>query len=222
MYEIKSKTLILVTIFAILISLSGTLIALTRISHYENVKPITGYAPSDTGYVNITILGILNIDVDTFNDSIDFGVCSLPPAPNLVSINSSMTESELNSTIPYVNCSNSNLPAFIRVMNIGSVDVIINISTNIEANGSTGFLGSENASMAFAAREVNPGDCTGLLSENWTEIRHRGIEEIVCTQLTFGWPLPSVKLYFNLTIPYDATTDGTQATSILTFTGVEN
>jgi len=216
MKQINDNLLVLTIVAAIIISMGGTFTVLTKMTLLD-VKPkahITGFATNDTGYVNITIIAELSIDVDDNNDTIDFGVCNAPPA-GIESINSSYDEATLNATSPSINCTHSNLPAYLRVLNIGNV--IANITINSTRNG-TSLLTSSNARIWFAAREELAADCTQGLATSWTEIADNQTAYTICERFTTG--SSGIRIFMNLTIPSDASTGGGNRNSTLTFLGV--
>ena len=219
-FEINDKVLIITIITAIVLSLGGTLTVLTKFSGLMDKGPITGMAQTGTGAVNISILLEANIEIDANNQTIDFGTCSAPVGATR-SINSSMNETELNETIDMINCSFSNLPAYIRIINIGNADVVLKVESDMVANGSAtvdSLLSSPNARMHFTARNVSGKGCVENLTDDWSLIEHNETLYDVCDYMEAGGtPLPSLKFFMNLTIPSDASTDNVEKMSTLTF-----
>jgi len=216
MKQINDNLLILTIVAAIIISMGGTFTVLTKMTLLDASPKgqITGFATNDTGYVNITIIAELSIDVDDDNDTIDFGVCNAPSSGN-GTINSSYNEATLNLTSPDINCTKSNLPAYLRVLNIGNV--VANITINSTRNG-TSLLTSDDARIWFAAREELITDCTQGLANDWTQIADNSTAYTVCERFATG--ASGIRIYMNLTIPFDSSTGGANRNSTLTFQGV--
>ena len=219
--QIDDNILVLTIIAAIILSMGGTFTVLTKMTDLNPKAYITGFATNDTGYVNITIIAEVSIDVDDNNDTIDFGVCNSPPNPNIGSINSSYNEATLNSSSAYINCSHTNLPAYLRIINIGNVAANVTIATDKIANGTNSLLSSSNARMFFSARDETLGDCEDNLAIDWTLLEHIDTDYVICEKLDFG-ASESLRVFINLTIPFDSSTGGQNQNATLTFTGVAN
>lgn len=214
--EIDNRIVFSVLIVAIAVSVGGTGLVLNKMNSMaeQGSYSFTGMATSDQGYARINIEDLLAIDVDNTNDAIDFGDCqlSLNQTEN-ASIASHLTEAELNSTDNGINCSNSNLPAFIKVLNTGNVDAEINLTSDM-----TGSDLLTSADAEFYYKSNSTGDCDSGAVASYTIIDNTGNDYEVCTNLTFGGS-DGVDVYVNLTVPNDASTATTGGEATLTFTG---
>jgi hypothetical protein len=90
MEEISNRTLAVLLVAAIMISLGGTILSLNRIMPKEMPMPTgpipTGQASSDAGYINLSIAGGISITTADSN-AINFGSCT-PPGGSFTVINS--------------------------------------------------------------------------------------------------------------------------------------
>ncbi len=211
--EINNNIVIITLVVAIVVSLGGTVMVLNKLSSISSLQGVTGFAADDTGEAKIKISDNLQIDVDSGNNSIDFGTCTVPTSGS-VTINSSMSEADINATD--INCTGSNVPSFIKIRNIGNVDANVTIRTN--ATGSD-ILTSGNAKIHYKSyNDTNTPGCAGSLESSWSELAATGDQNYnVCDTLAFGSPYPGVKVYLNLTIPFDASTSNVIKTAGLTF-----
>jgi len=223
----SNKTIILALVTAIIISLGGTVIVLNKLEDLS-IRPIfSGMATSDTGFVNVTILSSLSIDVNDTEDIIDFGTCNVPPAGTNVTLISNNSESWLNdSNNGVVNCTTTNMraadgdEAFITIHNIGNADAQVNISSNIDANSSA-FLTSSQARMRYGVRNKTAGDCLEEGQHDWNMIVNRNTEYKTCERLDTGATYPAIQVYINLTVPFDSSTGGVERMATLTFSAIE-
>ena len=118
MTDIGNKMVIATLVLAIVVSLGGTVIVLTKLSSLQRIPQTTGFAGSDTGVAQIKINQQLSIT--SYNKTINFGTCTKPPGLNLTQISSQMTPVQVNATP--IDCNGSNLPEAIRIVNIGNVN----------------------------------------------------------------------------------------------------
>jgi len=197
----NNQTIILTLIVAIVISLGGTVIVLTKLSSIST--KITGLAPSETGQVNITIRRVASLDVNDTYNIINFGSCTPPVfGDSAAVINSSMNETHLNSTT-MVGCSGGNVNTvnFIRVHNIGNVNLNVTVAT--DSIGSS-LLSSGNAYMHF--KGLNASERGGCNNEtnNWTLFAADNVEYELCADLDYllgGVAVfPAVDFFIQLTV----------------------
>ncbi len=120
MAEISNKTLALLVVAALVVVVVTTSIQLNKLNTLQ-FGP-SGFATSGTGRVNLTIASSLNIEVDSNNNTIDFGTCT--PAATLspwIDSNSSVS----NTTI--CNGTAASGRQGIQINNIGNVNANVTV-----------------------------------------------------------------------------------------------
>ena len=213
---ISNKTLSLVLVFAIVVSVAATFIGLYSFVDKFSVQTIvTGYATSDMGYVNLSIAESLNIDVDDINHTLIYGNCT----PNASGVFANLGNTAIEG-VPNGNCSGDNgTRQYIVVYNIGNVDA--NVTIQAECNAST-FIGSSTALLNVSSSGCVGGDIAGV------QILANNTEYYVCSNVSASTQLNYNDL-FNVTssawIPNNAV-GGTglclDALNTVTFTARKN
>lgn len=209
MDEINNKTVVVLLIATIVVSLVGSVTVLTKLSDVRNVPGATGFAVDDTGVVNISISQALMIEVNSTYDTVDFGSCSVPS--EITSISSEWSAATIAAN-PTVNCTGTNLPAGIVVKNIGNVAANITIQT--DAVGTT-LVGQDGV---FRYRAANLDGATGTPTTTWTDLAAIGDQDYMVVeelQVAGG----QVNVTFNFTLGPAATTSGGESQATLTFYG---
>ena len=137
--HVSKTTVVMTLIVAIVISLGGTISVLTKLSSYNRVNQISGFAQSMDGYVQIEIERVLSIVVR--NNTIDFGNCDPVPDGQIATISSNMSGTQINATI--TNCSGDQLHVngtqYIRISNDGNLPGNISVYTDGYLIGETSF-----------------------------------------------------------------------------------
>lgn len=202
MVELSNGTLSILVVVAVVAIVAGTLLT----QHGP-----TGYATTDTGYVNLTINQTLAIQVDPTNNTINFGAC-VPYGGQ--SYWCATNDSIVCDNNGFGNCSGDTAsPQFIRIDNVGNVDA--NITVQSECNASS-FIGGTAPAFQFISSQ-----CNGTGVSSWTDFSSAGGVN-VCTNLSYlGGQL---RLYANVTIPSNAVggSGGCLAQSDLTFSAVSS
>jgi hypothetical protein len=218
MAEISNKTLAILMVGAIIVSLTGTLISINRVSKVSPYIPlgqqrqITGLALQDTGNVTVNIQGQTSLAV---RRGIDFG--SITPNGTL-NISSDYTLIGRGGTYDcsvVANCSG------LELENDGNtaLNVTMNSSSNAtDLIGGTApiwsfYVASGNGSNTGNATRPD-GGCTNIPpmynSNAWTTFQ-KNTNYIICNGtgsagLWFNDTNDTITIEFNLTIPGDATT----------------
>lgn len=212
MREVSNNTVMVALIIALVLSLGGSAVVLTKISSFRDMMHPTGFATD--GYVKIAINETLRLNVTV--DTIDFGTCDIAGLSSIQSINSEWSNTDI-STNTDITCNSSTLPDNLTVANTGNAP--FNLTLRSDATG-TDLLNSTNADLSFRATEID-ASCTGIggtLTDTYTTIANNATDYQVCTNMTYGNPSPTVALWANFTIPTDASTSGSEAQATLTFT----
>ena len=217
--SVSNKTLSILLLAAIVVSLGGTFISLNRLGA---ITP-TGYTPHvGEGTVNLTIEEVLSITT-TDNDVIDFGFCELTPGEPLT-INSKGTGNAACDGF-----TGAMTPIYVR--NTGTVPANVVLSSDKVGSGGTGtnsFLTNQSqppttdSSISFLSESVGAsgsptyaGGCTGGLQGTYLEIENSASTYPVCTNLKTHATENSVGVHFEIVIP-ENTVEGDTVT--LTFT----
>ncbi len=169
--DISNRTLGLLLVAAIVVSVGGTLMSLNQL---ETISP-TGFASSDTGTVTLTITQTASLTLD--DDTIDFGSCTTDTEATFTTYNGSLAAAGENNSL----CSNSvGLPDSMTIRNSGTVD--ISVTMNASANGSTLF-NSPSSKWYYSMSNGAGTSCNGTLQSSWTAVDDPLNNLAVCDQL---------------------------------------
>jgi hypothetical protein len=172
----------------------------------------TGFASSDTGYVNLTINTTLAIQVDSTNATINFGACT--PQAGTSYWCASNDSAACSGTPANGNCSgDTTTPQFIRIDNVGNIDA--NITVLSECNAAQ-FIGGTSPAFDYIITQ-----CNGTGVPSWTALSSGGATS-ACTNLSYLGG--RMRLYTNVTIPNNAVggNGGCSGQSTLTFTATQS
>jgi hypothetical protein len=206
----ESKNLITVlAIVAVLAALANLSILL-----YQSNKSITGHA-TETGYVNITIAS--NVNVNLTNATINFGsgLVYTNLSYNNATVYTQSSNGTINSTGGSWSCTDCN---GIYVENIGTVNVSLNLSTDVNANDLFGGTAAYQ-SFRWNVSNAEARSCTGGMTKNiWIDV-NKTVMGIACTQFGSAPALNSIYLDILLDIPadYDTAKDNAQQNATITF-----
>jgi len=209
--DMSNKSLALLLVAAIVISLGGTLISLNELNKFG----ITGLA-SDTGKVELTVSSNVSCVVD---HNVTFGSGGQPPGT--ISIDTDTNNAWGND------CSDgagTNYCKGLEINNTGNVN--INVSFSSDKNG-TGFLQGPNADPGdfqyyirngtYSGAQPGCRDITGATS--FTNVSGPNIDTYICGNLTYIDTNDMMTMEFNVTI--DDQTPATGKTATLTITCLE-
>ncbi len=235
MGDISNKTLALLMVAAIVVSLGGLFVSLDRLGRLSS-GGITGFVTGNaSGKVNVTIASTATITlVDAL---INFGTCA-PPAVN---INASIISS--NASNSGTNCTDGvgdldNFPDSIRIRNDGNNNLNVTVNTNVSAtqflgtslNGNQTFMYAtdngtgcmKNANLCINATDVGCCDplstrtnCT--LQREWTNFTNVAEKYKACGNLTFGGGERNFTFWAQITIPYDLQGAGVESKAAVNF-----
>ncbi len=194
MAQISNKSLALLVLAALAVVVTSTVIQLSTI----NDLGFTGKATSDSGFVNLSISSLVNIQVETGNDTINFGVCTPPSSGTNVS--------DSNDTIAGPCNGDTTSPQFIRILNIGNVDVNVTVAAECTV---AQFIPETSGSEADFQVKTAGNGCVANNISTYTTLETTAL--LACGNLTKGAYLSNnMELYAKVTIPFDALT-GAQA-----------
>jgi hypothetical protein len=224
--SVSNKTLAIMLLAAIVVSLGGTFISLNRLG---GMSP-TGYSIAPEGIVNLTINSSLSITTDDIN-LIDFGTCDLQDGGIGYILRSNASEGghgNSNCSIP------SPSPGYIVIRNNGNLLANVSIQSSAvgraEQAGGT-FLpgGSDNSSLRFkivdAGHSGNSGGCgTAFYTASYQEFENVGPGQTydVCENLAAN-AVPGANSFltvFEIVVPDNAQPGPQQATITYTASSI--
>jgi len=180
--DISNKTLGLLLVAAIVVSVGGTLMSLNQL---ETISP-TGLATTGSGTVTLAIESYVAIVVD--DNTINFGTCQLVSTGNTL-FNSTLDDTASNGANNSL-CTGGEIvtfPSNITVRNTGTLDAAITFNASVSAgnlNGSTMF-GTTLSSVRYLIEEDAENPCTGTLATEWSLITGAtSIDQPMCTNFT--------------------------------------
>jgi hypothetical protein len=220
--EVSNKTLAVLLIVAIAISLGGTLVSLNRLAVLRlGGGGITGYASaSGTGTTNISI---------SSSASIKFAINTLDFGPGAVNNSGSNTICSLasgkggGSKDTSARCINFTAAASLeslQIENDGTVNLTVNLTSD---HAAAAFIGGPSGLQLFrlscANNETNA--CASPVPGGWATINSSG-QMVLCGSaggLGFITTANSLTLNINVTVPYDSYFAG-QGNQIVTLTAI--
>ena len=183
--DMSNKSLALLLVAAIVISLGGTIISVNELTSKSGV---TGYA---TGRVNLT-LGSTPECVVVQN--VSFGSGDQPS--NEVNLSTDID----NSANSFNNCVTNAACRGLQIENTGNADLEVNLTSDIDGSD----LGGSGASVDDAVFWVRNGTYAGAeegchagISSSWLDLT---VERPLCTNLTYEGSDNSITGEFNITI----------------------
>ena len=186
MADMSNKSLALLLVAAIVISLGGTLVMLNQMA----LTGITGMA-QDYGEVNLTITSNASCEVE---DSVEFGTN--------VSIIADIDTDSNNGAVGFNDCSGSSaLCRGLVINNTGNVR--LNISYNSSVNG-TGFLGGGSTVAQFRymideTEEEGADGCVAPGSATWANVP-LATDSLICDDLNFSDDRDEITVEFQVNI----------------------
>jgi hypothetical protein len=188
--DMSNKSLALLLVAAIVISLGGTMISLNRLNE-------AGFTGLVGGSVNLTISSNASC---TVTNNVSFGTAGQPGSAVNLSTERDNTPNNFN------NCLTGNCEG-IEINNTGNVNLRVNFTSNVNA---TGLLVQQTGldPTDFIYTVINGTDSGGepgciLNSWNWTNVTNSATPSNICSNLTFDNNNDIVTMEFNVTIESD-------------------
>lgn len=218
--SVSNKTLAIMLLAAIVVSLGGTFISLSRLG---TMSTPTGHATDDSqGNITLTIDEILSITTID-NNLIDFGTCELGADSAGITINSEQGADTDN-------CSNVGDVEAILVRNNGNLDANVTIqaaSVGTDQGGAGPFFldtGSSNSSLQYKFMNEShasyEGGCmSGMGPSSYTDFAEPATEYTACELLQSHSSDNSIGVDFQISVP-DSASEGDNVT--ITFTASES
>ena len=180
MADFSNKTIATLLVVAIIISISGTLISLQKLSNLG----VSGFATSGTGVANLTISSSRSITVTT--NLIDFG-SGYPATSETCVMESNRTSAPANcigTTNAPIKWSDSSLPApYFIINNTGNINT--NVTFNASADASTWIGSGAQAWLGGHADPNGQADSCGTIEGYQTLAT--GAPVHLCTGTGLNW-----------------------------------
>jgi hypothetical protein len=197
----SNKSLIIMGVAVLAISIFGTSISLNLIDGLSNV----GYVPSDTGTVNLVIDTSLSIKLT--DNAINFGTCLL--TGGTMTFDSNLTDDGVNNS-----ACDGTFPDFMTVENDGNVEVNVTVQTDALLTDEYDFATS--SSMKFYSKS-NESDC-GTVVPTWTDFAINATDYTVCENFKTADAEDSFNFYIKITLPDTAAAGDSDGSLGLLFT----
>jgi len=199
--EISNKTLALLLVAAIVVSIGGTLISLNNVN-----QGITGHVTSNatgTTSVNVGAVTTLRFDIS----SVDFGAGSVNTSGGF---NNCTMWINGTTTITQTGCTGfntTNINGAFVIENAGTT--YLNVTLNCSKNAST-FIGGTSPAFQFVISNNNTGSCvSGINYTGWTDAAISPVN--ICTNLTPSKPNSTMLIGVQVRIPQDSLTGSQSA-----------
>jgi hypothetical protein len=222
MAEVTNRTLAILLVCAIMISLAGTIVSLGRLKNIY--APITGFGVSSSDEGRVVYNVSLNSQIEFDDKKINFGDGYAAGGSCTMSINASVgavlrTDSAECNEQWGTFASGSEYPLVIE--NYGNMD--LNVSITSDKSAAT-FIGGSSPGFFWMAGQNETGSCNDTTFEdlnNWEAIAAND-ETPLCSNLT--WSLDdatnSIALGIKVVIPENANARTTQQNATITVVGV--
>jgi hypothetical protein len=212
--EITNRSLAILLVVAMIISLGGTLISLERIGQ-KGQTILTGAVTSDAGYVNLSVASGISITTGD-NSIINFGVCT--PVGGSFTVITSLANATICTDGDVSNTGSKN----ITVRNNGNVNVNVTMASTddgaaqggdfLRGSSSTSYIAYKSAvgvagtrtngcvnNTIIGANATDADSATGNWNK-WTNLTKEGIYT-ACANLTAGASANSFGVYIMIGIP---------------------
>jgi hypothetical protein len=213
--DLSNRTLAILLIAAIAISLGGTILSLNRLSTVMNMPSITGYVLTPTGTTNVTIQSQASLRFSI--PGVDFGSGTVNT--NASNQNCSMATNKVGASAfkDASGCTGFNASTTFISLELEN-DGNTNLTVNLTGVTAATFLGGTTPAFKFKVSNNESNSCLSPGPQNWTEVNATSMT--VCTAgkgLDYLDNSDSLTVDINISIPYNAITGSRTAT--LTATG---
>lgn len=226
--EISNKTLAVLLIVAIALSLGGTLVSLNRLSSVVRGPSITGFASSSSssGSTNVTILTTASLRFSLNNLDFGIGLVNTSGGNQVCTMASGDPTGVKDASDKCVNFTAAADLDNLELENDGNLNLSVNFTSDADA---AEFLGGPSGLQKFmfkvAANGSETGACGIIGTPNWVDIT-TGVNMPICNAtgtntggLGFAPLQNSIDLLINITIPSDSLRVGSNMRVNLTAIG---
>jgi hypothetical protein len=206
--DMSNKSLALLLVAAIIISLGGTMLSLNQMSNLGSTKEGPTGRASSTGDVNLSISQLVECTVES---NVNFGTAGKPSGPVTLS-----TDTD-NSGDGFNNCAVSATCSGMEVNNTGNLD--LSVTFNSTKNGTT-LLGEAIPSASdfryYVRNGTASGAATGCSGTLGTANNVSLTNNAVCTNLTYIDNNDIITIEYNVSIDQDTPPGSKGATITVT------
>lgn len=211
----KANALMVFAIIAVAFALFNLIITIDKVGE---VTRLTGFAPSDIGEANLTIL--TQVSIIFTKDSVQWGsgYFNSTQCPNLGDRAVLITD---NGTGPSITCGvNWVADRGLNLSNVGNVKANITLRSS---NNPTGFIGSSgNPTYQWRVTEGTATSCETTPSPSTSYQTISTTDIVICSNLTSQVVDPNNRLVIDLNVSFDSGASPGFKQSILTATGTAN
>ena len=211
--EISNKTLAMLLVAAIVVSLGGTLVSLNKLGEFR-AGGITGFATEQSGTANLSITQTVAIYLSDSNIQFGPGIVNTSiTAYNNATLLSNKTNARPLGTWDWTSAD------YFTLENIGNVDTNISVYAEDPDSwiGGGAATGSIPLPLAwFAMTNEESGACTGTQADTWTTLDET-TNQTVCDELSSIGTSNEINISVKVLIPSNAT-DGSKTNTVI-FTG---
>ena len=202
--DISNKFLAFLLVIAIGITIVGVGYSVNKLN---KIGLITGFATTDTGFVNIT-LGV-NVSITATTNTVNFGSGFLNPIYDWV-----VLTTEDGTTVP-TNWSNTTVydATPLVIENDGNVNLTLNFSSDKDADA---FIGGDGPYFKYASANKEAGACGSGLIDAYVDVTGGATTQWICTNMGSSTGLDEVYVNISLKIPTGVSSGAKAAT--LSFT----
>jgi hypothetical protein len=207
----KSENLVFI-LSILLITLSFIIFLLIFFENPEVIHKFTGYVSTNYGYINLSVLTFVSINLSV--DSVSWGVGTINAGENNATL---YTVGNNSAVVQRGNWSAINVSAFV-VENIGNLNCSISVQSGKNTHDFFNSLTSSNEQYKFNVSNKEVGSCIGSSLNTWVDVNKTSGGTKFCNN--FGFKKNNNEIYIDvlLTVPYDAGNIGQQS-DVIVITG---
>ena len=201
--DMSNKSLALLLVAAIIVSLGGTMISLNKLGS----EGFSGMAYS-SGDVNLSITSSVSCSA---SGDINFGAAAANPSDEY-----NLSSGRAHTGTWTIDCTSGNTCSGIQINNTGTENLLVNFSSSVTGSSWSG-LGANREATWFRYNAENgtttgtQDGCTGTLTNTETNVALSN--NAVCTVLSYVEDASVVTLEFNVTVD-EATPSGSKSALI--------
>jgi len=216
--EISNKTLAILLIAAIAISLGGTIFSLNRLAFLMRAPSITGYVLAPTGTATVTVSQTSSLRFSI--SALDFGTGSVntTTTTNYCHMASGDAGGSIDGVAQCVSFNAAGTFKSLEIENDGNRNLTLVVKGSKAA---AAFIGGTSPQFRFYVSNNETGSCaTPLANEtlNWVDVNTTDMNICIGTGLDYLDGRDSMDIHLNISIPYNSLT-GAQSVTI-TATGI--
>lgn len=226
MADISNKTIVVLLAIALIITVAGTVVSVTKLSGLQTKYTLlSGAATTGTGTSSITVQGYASIAINDATVTFPTGYYNASCTYGYARLNTNSTNASSGENFCWLNGSNiepwngslvmsANMtPDYHRIENNGSTVINVTLETN-ETNASRYLCGAGrcasstnggNASVTITVYQEESGSCgSGLLAGNTTILSNSSETNVtICQDLNYENSADALNMTYMYSIPKD-------------------